>query len=79
MKPGIAQATKGSSRNRHEITQISKVLDVSMVDLYAADAYLVVAIPKQLKNVIEKQLSITSIIRIGLFCIYQNAKDEFSR
>jgi hypothetical protein len=37
-------------------TQTSRVLDESIVDLYAADAYLVTDTPKPLKNAIEKQM-----------------------
>jgi len=37
--------------------QMSTVLEVSIVDLWAADAFLVTVTPKALKEAIEKQIS----------------------
>jgi len=54
MKPGISHGFQVSSPRRTEKIQIKNVREVSMVDLWAAEAYLVVAIPDELKNAIEK-------------------------
>jgi len=49
-----------------ERIQIVSVLDVSMVDLYAEDAYLVIAIPNELKQAIDKMLKNVCTIKIVL-------------
>jgi hypothetical protein len=54
MNPGISKAIKGSSPNKHDIIQIVSVREVSIVERYAADAYLVQAIPKELKQAMQK-------------------------
>jgi len=43
--------------------QISTVLEVSMVDLWAEEAFLVTATPKPLKQAIEKQTPILRRMR----------------
>lgn len=52
-KPRIAQGWNYSPRRSTDKIQIVKVLEVSMVDRWAAEAYLVQAIPKELKHAID--------------------------
>lgn len=59
--PGISHATKGSSLSRHETIHMRIVLDVSTVDLYAADAYFVTAMPSELKNAISITVKTTKV------------------
>jgi hypothetical protein len=44
--------------------QIRTVLEVSIVDLWAAEAFLVTVTPKALKEAIEKQMQTLKRIRI---------------
>jgi hypothetical protein len=46
--------------------QMSTVLDVSMVDLYAALAFFVTATPKPLNNAIDRQMHTESAISTPL-------------
>ena len=55
-KPGMAYQWKSSPRNQQEQIQMSKVRDVSMVERWAAEAYLVTAIPKELKQAMEAMI-----------------------
>jgi len=59
--------------------QITKVRDVSIVDLCAADAFFVVAIPNILKQAIEMITPIDSRMIIPLAPICEKAKAESSR
>ena len=58
--------------------QIITVLDVSMVDLWAAEAFLVTDTPKALKQAIEKQMKILSMIKILFASKSSNALEVFS-
>jgi len=62
-----------------ERIQIVSVLDVSMVDLYAEDAYLVIAIPNELKQAIDKMLKNVCTIKIVLSFIWVKPNAEFSK
>lgn len=62
IKPGISNATKLSRPSARDIIQIKNVRDVSIVERYAAEAYLVVAIPVTLKPAIEHIVKIKSKI-----------------
>ena len=69
MNPIIDQGSQGDPIKRQLTTQITTVREVSMTDLCAAEAYLVVAIPKLLNAAIEQMLIIVSTIIIGLSAI----------
>ena len=52
----MAQGWNYSPRRSTDKIQIVKVLEVSMVDRWAAEAYLVQAIPNELKQAIDRML-----------------------
>jgi len=54
MKPTIDQGRNASPRKAQLQIQIKMVRDVSMVERWAAEAYLVVAIPNTLKQEMEQ-------------------------
>jgi len=54
MKPTIDQGRNASPRKEQLQIQIKMVRDVSMVERWAAEAYLVVAIPNTLKQEMEQ-------------------------
>lgn len=79
MNPGISRATNFSSPSRQERIQMVRVREVSIVDLWAAEAYFVIAIPNELKQAMHIIVKMTSMIMIWFSCICLNANAEFSR
>ena len=67
--PMMDQGSQGAPINKQLRTQMTTVLEVSIVERWAADAYLVVAIPKLLKAAIEQILPAVYKIRILLSTI----------
>jgi len=63
--PGIHQGSKGSRWSKQLNIQMSRVREVSIVDLWAAEAYFVVAIPNELKAATERVDKANSTIIIG--------------
>ena len=57
-KPIMDHGWNSSPRKVQLQTQIRMVLEVSMVDLWAAEAYLVVLMPKTLNREMEQQIPI---------------------
>lgn len=53
----MAHGWNSSPKNKHEMIQIVKVLEVSIVERWAADAYKVHDTPKPLKQAIDRILS----------------------
>jgi hypothetical protein len=59
-------------------SQISTVLEVSIVDLWAAEAFLVTVTPKALKEPIEKQMAIDKTRIVGFAAKSEKALKESS-
>ena len=78
-KPGIAQGSNVSSPSKQDKIQIVSVLEVSIVDLCAAEAYLVQAIPNELNSEIEKIVKMIRPMIQPFSVICLKANDEFSR
>ena len=79
IKPGISQDANFSSPSRQDRIQIVSVREVSIVDLYAAEAYLVQAMPNELNSEIEKIVKMMSPMIQPFSVICLKANDEFSR
>jgi hypothetical protein len=79
IKPGISQGANFSSPSRQDRIQIVSVREVSIVDLYAAEAYLVQAMPNELNSEIEKIVKMMSPMIQPFSVICLKANDEFSR
>jgi hypothetical protein len=71
--------SKVSVLRNKEISQMRRVLQVSTVDLWAAEAYLVMATPVALKQEIEQMMPKDYQIRTGFSPICLNAIFESSR
>lgn len=70
---------KSSQPTATEKIQISRVLDVSIVDLCDAEANLVTKTPQALKVPIETIIMNDSSTKIGFYFICSNTKLVFSR
>ena len=70
MKPKSCSTLKSSlfplNLTMRKNIQMMTVLEVSMVDLCAAEAFLVTDTPKALKKAMEKQMAMLSPMRAGL-------------
>ena len=77
--PRIAHGWKTSPSRSTDKIQMVRVLDVSIVERCAAEAYFVHAIPNELKHAIDMILKKVCIIRAGLSFICVKANAEFSR
>lgn len=71
--------TKNSSFRSKETTHITRVLEVSTVDLWAAEAYFVIATPVALKQAIDTMIPSDSKTILLFLPIYSNASAESSR
>ena len=59
--PGMQKSMNGSPSSKQMKIQTRSVREASIVERCAAEAYLVVAIPQQLKQATDKMLPIVSI------------------